>query len=289
MLILQTAIGRRIHYGWVVVSVAVLLSLVMWGIRAAPSVLIKPLEADLGWSRSEISSAIAIGLVMTAFSAIGGGVLIDRIGVRAMMTAIVLIGAGSVALASRMTVALANDCALGNSGRDRRPGSAGCLAHPLAARWFATRQGLVQGILGAGTSAGQLIFLPVMTWLVVQFGWREATVVLAIIAIAFAPIVFLLVRDSPAELGLGRSAPRVNRLNRPPLPQICAAPGQRRARLLVARRQFLRLRRDHNRVDRPAFSGPRDRPRAFRIQRLHRLRDHGRPELRGRAGVRLLH
>jgi sugar phosphate permease len=198
---LQTAIGRRIHYGWVVVSVAVLLSLVMWGIRAAPSVLIKPLEADLGWSRSEISSAIAIGLVMTAFSAIGGGVLIDRIGVRAMMTAIVLIGAGSVALASRMQ-SLWQMTALWGILVGIATGVSGVFGASLAARWFATRQGLVQGILGAGTSAGQLIFLPVMTWLVVQFGWREATVVLAIIAIAFAPIVFLLVRDSPAELGL---------------------------------------------------------------------------------------
>ena len=48
---LQSAIGRHILYGWLVVAVAVPLSLVMWGIRAGPSGLIKPLEADFGWSR----------------------------------------------------------------------------------------------------------------------------------------------------------------------------------------------------------------------------------------------
>jgi hypothetical protein len=45
---LSTAISKRIFYGWVVVAVAVLLSLLMWGVRTAPSVLIKPLEADYG-------------------------------------------------------------------------------------------------------------------------------------------------------------------------------------------------------------------------------------------------
>jgi sugar phosphate permease len=198
---LQSAVGRRIYYGWVVVAVAVMLSLVMWGVRSAPSVLIKPLEADFGWSRAEISSAIAIGLVMTAFSAIAGGVLIDRYSMRLIMLGILVLGGISVALASTMT-ALWQMTVLWGILVGIATGISGVLGASLAARWFVEKRGLIQGILGAGTSAGQLIFLPVMTWLVVQFGWRDATMILAVIALAFIPIVFLFMRDNPADVGL---------------------------------------------------------------------------------------
>jgi predicted MFS family arabinose efflux permease len=81
-------------------------------------------------------------------------------------------------------------------------GVSGVVGAPLAARWFVSRRGLVQGLLGAGPSAGQLIFLPVLTWLVVRFGWREASLILALTALAFMPIILLFMRDDPAEIGV---------------------------------------------------------------------------------------
>lgn len=198
---IQSTLSRRVFYGWIVVAVAVLLSLVMWGIRSAPSVLIKPLEADFGWSRSEISSAIAIGLIMTAVSAIAGGILIDRYSMRLIMLGIVGLGGVSVALASAMT-ALWQMTVLWGLLVGIATGISGVLGASLAARWFVEKRGTVQGILGAGTSAGQLIFLPVMTWMVVQFGWREATLILGVAAFALFPVVLLLMRDQPSDVGL---------------------------------------------------------------------------------------
>jgi sugar phosphate permease len=198
---MTSAISKRFFYGWVIVAVAVLLSLLMWGIRTAPSVLIKPLEADFGWSRAEISSAIAIGLVMTAVAAIGGGVLLDRCSLRITMIGIVLLGAGSVALASRMST-LWHMTLLWGILVGIATGVSGVVGAPLAARWFVARRGLVQGLLGAGPSAGQLIFLPVLTWLVVRFGWREASLILALAALAFLPIILIFMRDDPADIGV---------------------------------------------------------------------------------------
>ena len=198
---IQSALSRRFYYGWVVVAVAVALSLIMWGIRAAPSVLIKPLEADFGWSRTEISSAIAIGLIMTAVSAIAGGILIDRYSMRTIMLGIVVLGGVSVALASAMT-ALWQMTVLWGVLVGIATGASGVIGASLATRWFVERRGTVQGILGAGTSAGQLIFLPVMTWMVVQFGWREASLILGVAAFALLPIILLLMRDQPSDIGL---------------------------------------------------------------------------------------
>ena len=52
----------------------------------------------------------------------------------------------------------------------------GALAVPLAAiistRWFSTRRGLVSGLLTASNASGQLVFLPLLAWISVTYGWR---------------------------------------------------------------------------------------------------------------------
>ncbi|NTU83907.1 MAG: MFS transporter, partial [Chloroflexales bacterium] len=76
---------RRLFYGWVVVGVTVATLLVSAGIRAAPGVLIVPLEQDLGWSRTLIASAVSVGLLLFGFAGPLAGWLVDRIGPRAVM------------------------------------------------------------------------------------------------------------------------------------------------------------------------------------------------------------
>src|SRR5690349_25119409 len=59
------AIAERlgVHYAWVVVGVTLFIVIAAAGVRAAPGVLIKPLEREFGWSRSEISLAISVTLL----------------------------------------------------------------------------------------------------------------------------------------------------------------------------------------------------------------------------------
>jgi predicted MFS family arabinose efflux permease len=73
----------------------------------------------------------------------------------------------------------------------------------VANRWFAVRRGLAVGILGAGTSAGTLLFVPIMMSLTLAFGWRAAVGLgVALLAIVVLPLVILLMRDTPSEVGL---------------------------------------------------------------------------------------
>jgi sugar phosphate permease len=82
----------------------------------------------------------------------------------------------------------------------------GVLAIPLGAalanRWFAQRRGLVVGILGAGSSAGALIWVPVMMSVTLNSGWRSAILLGATMLLALVPLVVLIVRDSPAAVGI---------------------------------------------------------------------------------------
>jgi sugar phosphate permease len=69
-------------------------------------------------------------------------------------------------------------------------------------RWFVARRGLVAGILTAGNATGQLIFLPLVAWLTTQHGWRTAALTTAAAALAVVPLVLLLLRNHPADMGL---------------------------------------------------------------------------------------
>lgn len=55
--------SSNLHYAWVVALVTGLVLLASAGTRAAPQVLIKPLEAEFGWDRAGISLAVAVSIL----------------------------------------------------------------------------------------------------------------------------------------------------------------------------------------------------------------------------------
>ena len=66
----------------------------------------------------------------------------------------------------------------------------------VANRWFVERRGLVLGVFGAGASAGQLVSVPALMWLVVAVGWREGTIYLAVVTfLILVPVLFLMRND----------------------------------------------------------------------------------------------
>jgi sugar phosphate permease len=131
------------YYGWIVVAVTSSTALLLFGIRPAPTVLIKPLEADFGWTRARISVAIAIGLICTGFSVAVSGVLMDQIGPRKVMVASLLMAGTSVIAASQLhrfwQLVLCWGFLSGLS-----TGSSAVFGASVGNRWFYQRRGLVQ-------------------------------------------------------------------------------------------------------------------------------------------------
>jgi sugar phosphate permease len=69
-------------------------------------------------------------------------------------------------------------------------------------RWFYAHRGVALGMLTASAATGQLVFLPFLAKLVVDHGWRTAVATMAGLAVLMAPLVFVLMRDRPADKGL---------------------------------------------------------------------------------------
>jgi hypothetical protein len=62
----------KLHYAWVVAAVTFVVLLQTAGVRAAPGILIVPLENEFHWARSTISFAVGVGGAAAAYL---GGVL----------------------------------------------------------------------------------------------------------------------------------------------------------------------------------------------------------------------
>ncbi len=193
---------RKLHYAWVVAAVTFLTLLAAAGVRATPGVLIVPLETEFGWSRATISFAVGINIFLYGLIGPFAAAVMDRFGLRrTMLAALALIAAG-VALTPLMThpwqLVLLWGVVVGTGSG----ATALVLGATVAARWFAVRRGLVMGVLTASTATGQLVFLPFLASLAVNHGWRMASLAVAVVAGAMIPVVALLMRDRPGDLGL---------------------------------------------------------------------------------------
>lgn len=192
---------RDLFYGWIVVGVTVATLLISAGIRAAPGVLIVPLEDDTGWSRSMLSFAVSIGLLLFGLAGPLAGWWVDRYGPRRVMLGGLVLMAISMAISAFVREPWQLVVVWGGLSGLATGLAGAVLGTAVASRWFVARRGLVIGMFGAATSAGQLIFLPVIAALAMAIGWRGATFALGIGALLLLPLVFLLMRNSPADVG----------------------------------------------------------------------------------------
>ncbi|MDX2007512.1 MAG: MFS transporter [Meiothermus sp.] len=193
---------QPLFYGWIVVIVAVVATLVAAGNRSVPGALIQPLHDGTGWAMQTISLATAIGLVLFGLGAPLSGYLMDRFGPKR----IALIGLSlmtlSMALSAVMSQIWQLNLVWGVLSGVATGVVGGVLGATVANRWFIQHRGLVTGIFGAATSAGQLIFIPSLVAWATGLGWREASWIMAAIsAVALIPVFFFM-KDSPQEVGL---------------------------------------------------------------------------------------
>jgi MFS family permease len=192
---------RRLHPAWMVAAVAFLALVGAAGFRAAPGVLMVPLQQEFGWSTTVLSGAVSINLVLFGLTAPFAAALMERFGIRAVTAvALVLIGAGSaltVLVNQSWQILLTWGLLIGLG-----TGSMALVfAATIANTWFSKSRGLVIGILTAGSAAGQLIFLPFIAMLAQDPGWRQASLLIAAGALAVVPLVLKFLKNSPADVG----------------------------------------------------------------------------------------
>ncbi|GAA2482998.1 MFS transporter [Streptomyces gobitricini] len=192
----------RVHRAWFVAAVTFVTIIGAAAFASLPGLLIEPLHGEFTWSRGTIGFAVSVNLALYGLTAPFAAALMDRFGVRRVVAvALTVIAAGSL-LTVWMTAAWQFVLYWGVLVGLGSGSMALAFAATVTNRWFTARRGLVTGILTAAGASGQLVFLPLLSWLVTHHGWRPAAVTVALSALIVVPLVWLLLRDHPADVGL---------------------------------------------------------------------------------------
>ncbi|MBW6421809.1 MFS transporter [Rhizobium sp. XQZ8] len=206
--------GRNLHYGWVVVTTTFLTMLATAGAMGSAGVMIQPLHQEFGWDIADISSAMAIRLMLFGLLAPFAAAFMNHFGIRQVVVTALSLILGGIVVSMFMTeiwqlVALWGIVIGVGTGM-----TAMVLGATVASRWFSQRRGLVMGMLSASNATGQLVFLPLLADLSETYGWRTALMLTAGAITVAMLLVLALMRDHPADMGL--PAYGETNVNKPP-------------------------------------------------------------------------
>jgi MFS family permease len=204
---------------------------ISWGILYYSfPVFIRPMEAELGWSRAQVTGAFSLALLAAGLAALPVGHWLDARGARGLMTA------GSV-LASLLLVAFSRATTLPElyaAWAGLGVAMAMVLYEPafaVVATWFDRHRDRALTVLTVFGGLASALAVPFATWLLAVQGWRGAVRTLAgLLACTTIPLHGLLLRRQPADVGQrpdggaapAESRPRVPRADRARLGPVLA-------------------------------------------------------------------
>ncbi len=198
---------RRPHHSWLMVAFCALVLAVMAIRIYSFGVFLVPLTAEFNWGRGALSGANAVGVPVTAITAILAGRFSDRFGPRALVTTFGVVTTAGFVLLSRVESLWQVYLILGLL----MPIGLACCFFPVMStvpRWFAEKQATAIGITLTGMAIGAVVWPPLTQWLIDLGGWRQAFFVLGVITSVTAIPIAQFLRHSPGRVGLrpyGRS------------------------------------------------------------------------------------
>ncbi len=190
------------NYAFVVVAVIFLALLASAGLRATPGVLMLPLQKAFGWGVSVISSSAAIGIFLYGLAGPFAAAVMQRFGIRRTVLGALALMSASTAASYFMTAPWQLFLTWGLLSGIGSGAVANVLGATIVNRWFTTNRGLVMGLLTASTATGTLIFMPGLAALVEWGGWQPVVLTVAACSAALIPLVYVLVPERPAAIGL---------------------------------------------------------------------------------------
>ena len=223
---------RRADYSWLILAAGFAILFFSGGSRFAFGLMLKPMSEDLDVSRSTLSLAVTMFMVVSAVAMPFVGRLVDRwslrgtIAVGAGIGAVGLVLMGQVQSSWQVFLVYGLVYALGNSATSIAP------VVVMVSQWFIERRGVATSVAVSGNAIGQLFIVAALASLLVAIGWRSSFTILAVVNIAILlPITLLIVRPGPPRAAESAS----------PTPEHEPAPQPLTLRQALASRPFLLL------------------------------------------------
>ena len=212
---------RRLDYSWMILGAGFSILFFSGGSRFAFGLMLKPMSEDLEVSRSTLSLAVTMFMVVSAVAMPFVGRLVDRWSLRGTIAVGAMIAAAGLALMSQVDyswqvfLVYGVVYALGNSGTSISP------VVVMVSQWFVERRGVATSAAVSGNAIGQLVIVSALASALAAIGWRTSFMVLAVANFAILlPLTLLIVRPGPpAESEVAPSTPDSQPTNNEPAPQ----------------------------------------------------------------------
>jgi MFS family permease len=193
----------RIFYGWVVVAISFVTIAVGLTMRSSFTVFYVAILREFGWSRASTAGAYSLALITAGLAGLAMGALIDRFGPRTVMPAgATILSLGLLGLYRMTTIwefyfLFGVVVSVGVSALWWVPHAA------ILSNWFVKKRSTALGIAMAGMGTGGVIFLPLIQYLILKFGWRETFVIMgAVVFLTLVPLTAIFQRHKPEDMGL---------------------------------------------------------------------------------------
>ncbi len=165
----------------------------------AYGVFFSVLEAELGWSRSNLSACTSLAFLVMGLLAILAGRLNDRFGPRWVLAGTGVIYGFGYALLSTVNepwqaiVIFGFAIGMGMASHD-------VVTLSTIARWFNAKRGRMTAVVKVGTAFGQIFVPLVAAFLIAAFGWRQSFLLLGLSALIILLFSAWLIGDKPPAL-----------------------------------------------------------------------------------------
>lgn len=194
----------KVFYGWWIVAAGSVLCMFGYGSYFySYGALFNPISHEFGWSRATTSLVFSLSRLEGGVEGLITGPLTDRYGPRVMVMGGWMMAAIGFILMYYMNsfwaflLAYAGFISLGMGAGLYLP------LQTAIAKWFYQKRGLALGFLTAGGALGGAIVLPGVAWLITQYGWRVAVLVLAVVvAVLGLGLGSVIKRHGPQHYGL---------------------------------------------------------------------------------------
>ena len=198
---------RRPFYGWWVVTTGFIDQFTAAGFGVyAFSVMVKPMTDDpeLGWSRTELTWGITIGIVVaTSTGPLFGAFLDKRHGPRLLMLTFALMGAFGLIMTSRVQSLWQYYLMFGVVSAFFLHTTIFLIVPTVVSKWFIRNRGRALIFSTMGRPASGLVMLPLTQVLMSGLGWRTTWLLLGIAILAIViPLNALFLHRRPEDRGL---------------------------------------------------------------------------------------
>lgn len=196
--------NQKIFWGWYIVGGAFLVMGINYGSRYCFGVFLKPMAAEFAWSRSVISLAAAINMLVYSFGSIFVGRMLDRIAPRWITTAGAIVAACGYILTGFVSTPLGLYISYGLMVGAGAAGMGVVACSSSVSKWFVNKRGVAIGFASMGISLGTITLAPLSGYIVGVLNWRAGLMALGIITLLVGVIVSqtLMRKTNPEAYGL---------------------------------------------------------------------------------------